>query len=482
MSDFERISRNSIYSFLSISFRLVSNVLLFWLIARFYGKDIFGQFSIAQTFAAIFVLFADFGLDMLLTTEIPKDLKRARELFQRYFSIKLFLTIVAFIVMIAIAVSGKFDSQVNQLIIIFSFYAAFTTLSNFLYALFKGFEQLGYETRVAFFVNFFTLILILTLIFLEKDIITISLSFVGMRFLGFIVAIYYAHKLLPDITFRPSFKDVRKILDHVVVFGLFLVFGNLYFQLDTILIAYLLDTESVGIYQAVFKLIVLPLIIPEIFVGSILPALARLYSSEIEKWDKIGFSLYKLLVYISIPISITLFVYPDQIILLIYGVEYIEAVPILRVFSIIVLVRFFAETYGLMLTSSLRQKMRMYVVLGATVFNLVLNLLLIPQIGIVGAVITALLTNLLVAFLFIYITKSFSFIWIKNVLSIKLIIVSALLYSTLFAFGEFGYWIVGILAIIPYLLFIYYKLLSVQEKQYLSLSKLFLVKKIKSKN
>ena len=472
MSDFERISRNSIYSFLSISFRLVSNVLLFWLIARYYGKDLFGQFSTAQTFAAIFVLFADFGLDMLLTTEIPKDISRARELFQRYFSIKLFLTIIAFIAMVGIAVSGKFDSQVNQLLIIFGFYAAFTTLSNFLYALFRGFEKLGYETIVSFFVNFFTLILILTLIILEKNIITISLSFVGMRFLGFIVAIYYAHKILPDITFKPSFKDVRKILNQVLIFGLFLVFGNLYFQLDTILIAYLLDTESVGIYQSVFKLVVLPLIIPEIFIGSILPALARLYSNEIEKWDRIGFSLYKLLVFISIPISIILFVYPHQIILLIYGAEYVEAIPILRIFSIIVFLRFFSETYGLMLTSSLRQKMRMYVVLGATFFNLLLNLLLIPKIGIVGAAITSLSTNLLVAFLFIIITKSFSLVWIKKVLSIKLVIVSICLYLILFFLGKFGFWMVGILSVIPYFLFVYYGLLSVQERDYLSISKL----------
>lgn len=472
MSDFERISRNSIYSFLSISFRLVSNVLLFWLIARFYGKDIFGQFSTAQTFAAIFVLFADFGLDMLLTTEVPKDLNRARELFQRYFSIKLFLTAIAFIAMIGIAVSGNFDPQVNQLIIIFGFYAAFTTLSNFLYALFKGFEKLGYETLVSFFVNFFTLVLILTLIFLESNIITIALSFVGMRFFGFLVAVFYAHKLLPNITFKPYFKDVKKILNQVLIFGLFLVFGNLYFQLDTILIAYLVDTESVGIYQSVFKLIVLPLIIPEIFVGSILPALARLYSTEPEKWDKIGFSLYKLLVFISIPISIILFVYPDHIILLIYGAEYAQAIPILRIFSVIVFIRFFAETYGMMLTSSYRQKLRMYVVLGATIFNLILNLVLIPEIGIFGAAVTSLLTNLLVAILFIYITKSFSLNWIKKVLSIKLIIVSLSFYLILYFLGLYGFWMVGIVTVIPYFLFVYYKLLSFQERDYLNIGKL----------
>ncbi|HET53679.1 MAG TPA: hypothetical protein ENN33_00505, partial [Ignavibacteria bacterium] len=298
MSDFERISKNSIYSFLSIFFRLFSNVILFWLIARFYGKELFGQFTIAQTFASVYVIFADFGLDMLLTIEISRRLSDSKNIFRRYFSVKFVLVVIVFLILVGITFISNFSSEVRQLIIIFGFYAVFTTLTNFLYALFKGNEKLKYETRVSFFVNASSLIVLLPLIFLQHSIVVIAIIFVFLRLSGLLVALFFSFKILPTLSFKLDFSQFKETWKQIIVFGLFLIFGNLYFQLDTILLAYMVDNSSVGEYQAVFRLVMLPLIIPTIFVNSIMPALSRFNSQDIIKWEKLGYILNKLLIII----------------------------------------------------------------------------------------------------------------------------------------------------------------------------------------
>jgi len=97
MTEASRIRNNSVFSFLSISSRLVANVVVFWIIARVYGPELFGQFTFAQTLATIFILFADFGFDILLTNEIARDRDKAKALFQQFFSLKLIFSLVALI-------------------------------------------------------------------------------------------------------------------------------------------------------------------------------------------------------------------------------------------------------------------------------------------------------------------------------------------------------------------------------------------------
>ncbi|MFZ1289658.1 MAG: flippase [Melioribacteraceae bacterium] len=479
MSDFERLGKNSIYSFLTTFFRLFSNVILFWLIARFYGKEIFGQFTIAQTYASVFVLFADFGLDILLTTEIPRNILNSVKIFQRLFSIKLLLTLIAFLGMFILLFFSDYNFQTKQLIIIFIFYAAFYTISNFLFALFKGNEKLHFETKVAFFVNLTSLVVILLLIFLKQNIFIITISFAIIRLLGLVLAVFFAFKILPSISFRLNFSQSKEIINQVIVFGLFLVFGNLYFQLDTILLSFLKDPDSVGIYQAVFRLVMLPLIIPEILINSTLPTLSRLNSTDSLKWEKLGFMLNKFLIIVSIPISVILYFFAPQIISIVYGkAEYFQSIPILKIFAVIVFVRFFSEAYGLMLTTSNRQKIRMYVVVIATVVNLLLNVIFIPIFGAYGAAIVALITNIFVAILFLFNTKSIIGKWNKNIFKPSLLFAASVLILLILIFTYLNIWYLSIFPLIFYFYYIYFYFLSDSDKKYIADIKYILRKRI----
>jgi len=431
MTEAVRIRRNSIYSIISITSRLIANVILFWVIARYYGPTIFGQFTFAHSLSYIFIILADFGFDVLLTNEIARDRNNAVQIFQQYFSLKFVFTLCALVLMWIFVLFNDLSYETRLLVIIFSIYMVFTNLTNFLYSLYKGFEKLEFETKVSLIINICLLISTIILIVFKANIIVIAGAFVFTRIIGFLFGLKYSFKVLENISFKLLFTGFSKIKKKVFVYGFNLAFNYLFFQLDTILLAFWKGDYEVGIYQSVFKLILIPLVIPDVFINTLLPVLSRLNVENELRWKKLGEIMNKLLFIIIIPISIILFIYADQIINIIYGVkEYSAAIPILRIFALTLFVRFNLEAYALMLTTSNRQHVRMNVVITATALNLVLNYFMINSYGAYGAAIVSLITNSFVGLMYYLSTLPLFFEWVINARTLFVFVFScALAYS-----------------------------------------------------
>jgi O-antigen/teichoic acid export membrane protein len=363
MNEVKKIKQNSVYSLLSISSRLIANVFIFLLIPRFYEPEAFGQFTFAHTLSNTLIILADFGFDILLTIELARNRDDASRIFRQFFTLKGIFSFSSIIVMWAFAFTFDITASSKNLIMIFSFFLFFTTLTNFFYALFKGFEKFEYETNVSLIMNISLLIITIVFIFLKVSIILIAVGFVVSRIIGFTSGLVYSKKVIPGIRYQPLLEGFSNLKGDMLVFGFHLFFSYLFFQLDTILLTLWKGEYYVGIYQSAFKLIMLPLVIPEILINVLLPVLSRMFKENPIKWERTGFYMNKILLMIVIPISIILFIYAKEILNLIYGVKYVEAVPVLQIFAVIIFVRFSLEPFALMLTTSNRQWFRLYTVI-----------------------------------------------------------------------------------------------------------------------
>lgn len=415
MTEIQRLKKNTFYTVLTISSRLLANVFLFWILARFYGPKPFGQFTFAHTLATTFIIFADFGLDILLTSELAATKEKRTLIFQKLFGIKLIFTFLAFLLMLIVS---KFFSPSKEALIltsIFSCYLIFTSINNFFSGVFKGYEKFIYETRVALISNFILVFFTVIFIYLKLDIIAIAIAFAGTRILATILSLINIFKLDRTIVFKPDLSGLKEFRNKTLIFGFHMVFSYLFFQVDTLLLAKLKGDISVGIYQAVFKLIMLPLVIPDIFNFSLMPTLSRYFVENKNEWIKIGEGMGKILFVSILPISTILFFYAQPIIRLIYETNKFDAsIEVLEVFAIIILVRFLLEPYALMLTTSNKQKVRLVTVLTATLLSIVINVLVIPKYDTYGAAIVSLIVNSFVGLVYFYhLRKDFSK-WLLN--------------------------------------------------------------------
>lgn len=465
MSEYSKIGKNSIYSFLSIFFRVFSNIIIFWLIARYYQADVFGQFTTAQTFASVFILIADFGMDILLTTELPKRIEKSSQIFSEIFSAKIIFASFAFLLMILLSFLSQFSEATSLLLLMFSFFVLFSTITNFFFAFFKGNEKLGYEARVSFINNFGSLLAVLILILLKQNIFFIAGAYVTVRMVGLLLAFYYVKKINASITIKLTFPIQKSVVKKIFVLGLFMLFGNLFFQLDTILLAFWMDEKSVGVYQSVFRLIMVLLIIPDVFINSLMPVLSRLRSEDREKWEKLSFVFNKILITIIIPAAIVMFIYPAEILGLAYGAgKYDEAIPIFKIFSFIMLIRFFTEAYGLMLITADKQKVRMIIVVLGTVINFAINFILIPRYDAFGAGITSLITNIVVGFLYYYTARKLKGNWTSGFKITNLFLLITAFAVIVYLTGMINAWYLSFVATLIYYYYAFRFMFSKSEQ------------------
>lgn len=445
--------KKSMFVSLSQLIRLFTNVLIFVGIARLYGPEEYGQFTIAYTLATIFIVVADFGFDVLLTTEVAKNRDQVVNIGRKFFSMKILFTLLSTTLMLLIPAFKAFSPGSRNIIYVLVLYMIFTTFTNFFNAIFRGYERFEFETKISFITNLILLSLLILLGTLKVDLYFLMISFVMARFVGLIISISTSKKLVGGNFLKPDFSGWRITLASVLVYGFHFLFGNLYFQLDTILLGFIRGDQDAGIYQAAFKIMLMLLLIPEIAISTILPMLSKVFVNNRELWGNIGRLLFKILFFIALPVSVVLYFNSDKIITIVFGDKgFNDAVPVLQIFSFVVLLRFSVEPFALMLTTANRQRIRMYVVITATILNLIINSIVIPYYGIIGAAWVSVGINILVGLGYIIPNRNFLIEWlngIKALVFLGIVIFSFLLIDstiaatlvTLILYGGLSYFI-----------------------------------------
>lgn len=421
------IWKNSFFLFFTQVIRLVTNFLIFVGIARLYGPESLGQFSIAFTVANLCIMIADFGFDVLLASEVAQNKSSALTICRKYFSIKVILAVIAFITMIVIPGFQTFSIQSRLLILALSFYVIFTTFTNFFYAIFRGFEKFEYETLNSFLSNILLLIALGLLGLFKVSLIYLVLFFIGARFIGLALSFKKVSLLLSGNILKLDYEGWRSTINKVLIFGLTFLFGNIFIQFDTLLIGLWKGDEAAGFYQAAFRIMVFFLLLPDLLIGAFLPSMSRSFNENFNLWKSNSRLLYKILFLVSIPISIIIYFNAEFVIKLLYGSKlYEQAIPVLKIFSLIIFIRFIAEPFGLMLTTSKRQSTRMTLVISVAVFSLLSNFIVIPSYGLIGAAYVSLLLNGLLAFGYFLANFSLFIGWTNEWRVILILILSAI--------------------------------------------------------
>lgn len=448
MSEAATVKRNSYFLLLSSAVRLVTSFILFAGVARLYGPEAFGQFATASTISNFFLLLADFGFDTLLAVEVARERRHVSEIVREFLSLKIVTAVCASIGMFFVPFLFHMSDSTTTLTYVFSLNVAFSSLLNFFFALFKGLEKMKHEARISFAINIISLCCLVLFGWLNLPLYAFVALFIGTRILGLMMALRVSTSLLGHRWFKFSLEGWSTTKRQVLVFGVYVLLGTLYFQMDTLLLAFWKGDRDVGVYQAAFKIIVLTLVIPDIAVNALMPTLSRLHTESLDRWTTVGHLLFKTLFLAALPIAMILFVYAEQVVHLIYGdLAFADAVPVLRIFAVIGFVRFAAEPFGLLLTTARRQEIRMRIIVLAAIANLCMNAYMIPLYGPVGAAKVSLITNVLVGAAYVFATRPFFGSWIFNLATVIPFVVMITLSLALWYIRIIPMWCTGMLGV-----------------------------------
>lgn len=174
----------------------------------------------------------------------------------------------------------------------------------------------------------------------------------------------------------------------------------LYTYTDTIMIGYFMTNADVGIYRVVFQFTTLAIIATTTLRTVLWPKVS--YWGKIHKNNLIEESLTNSFVYsllFAIPVLVGGILLGDKLLYYFYGAEFARGYNVLIILLVTQIVNVFQFFFTMYLGALDRQKDSFIVTAIAASANIILNLLLIPVIGILGAAIATLITMTLNAVL-----------------------------------------------------------------------------------
>ena len=255
--------------------------------------------------------------------------------------------------------------------------------------------------------------------------------------------------------FEIDLSFIKSTIINSLPFGLTNFFYSIYFSIDIVMLSYLTGNYSTGLYKSAYNIITVFTTFFPVYQNVIFPVMSKFFK-ESRDLIKVSYELsVKYLLLFILPLSVGIFFYARPLVDLIYRNQYSLATTPVQILIWTVSFLFINGAASTLLNAVDRETIvtRIYIV--AAIFNVILNLILIPLYSYDGAAIATVLSEVVITVLTLYYIFKTDFKpdvgLLKNV--IKLIIVSLILAIVL-------YWInVSVWLAIPIGLIVYVVLL-----------------------
>ncbi len=281
---------------------------------------------------------------------------------------------------------------------IFSIAIPFFVLVNILVSFFRGFNKIEPKAYFSDILGkgLFPLLLLPVILFNLSFLAGIYAFLASVIITGIAFAVYTL-KRAPFT--MPSYPAINPMTKELLLFSLPLL-GVAMLQMvilwtDTLMLGYFKTLEVVGLYNAAIPLArLIPLTLAS--TGFIyVPVISQLYSQNLTGDMKRIYQVStKWIFSISFPIFLLLFLFPEIILRFFFGAGYAEAALALRILSLGLVFNTFLGANGMTLLAIGKSRQLMWISLLAAGLNVIINIILIPPWGIIGAAIASLISYL----------------------------------------------------------------------------------------
>jgi O-antigen/teichoic acid export membrane protein len=420
---FKKYFKNTSWLFTEKILRILISFVVTVLLVRYLGPEQFGLLSYAISFYGLFSAISILGLESISIRELVKYPGRRDNILGSAFLLRL-IGGIATIILIALTlfISGE-PADISILILIISTSAIFQSFSVIDYY-FRAEVKAKYSVYVMMASVLFTSLLKILLIILEAPLIYFAIVFSVEFFAtaaGFLLV--YKHTNFKIINWKFHKETAVNLLKDswpLILSGLVVA---IYTKIDQVMIKNMLDSKELGYYAAAVRLSEAWYFIPVALTNSLFPAIVnakklsnKFYFNRIQK-------LYDILAWMAIIIAVPVSIFSRDIINIIFGNEFLSAAPVLTIYIWAGVAVFLGVASSQYLITENFTKLSFFRTLIGMVINVILNLVLIPKYGIIGAAYATLISYSAATFSLIFIKKTFHQIvmMLKSILLITLI-------------------------------------------------------------
>lgn len=397
----QKIALNTFAQILGRIFSAGTMLIITMVTIRHFGVEDFGRLTAILVYVAYFYLLADFGFNAIVVREVAKNKQRASTYFSSLLSLRIFvaLGLIGFSLLLLLILPAPFNQPLVRLGVLIG---SLTILAQAILASANAIFQfnLRYD-QSAIAVGAYSLA-VLGSVFLFLKLKLPLLSLVVAITLGSlvmaIIVLVLAKRQLPQLSFLIKPKTFKKLFFLTLPLGLTLIFNLVYFKIDKLLIPVLRSFQELGLYETAYKVFDLALVFPIFFMNAVYPVMAKIGEDKVRYQRVFKKAFFILLITSFLGLIIGMPAAP-LIIRIIAGQDLPLSTLVLRI--LFCSLPFFFLSALLMWDLILRnqQKSLIFIYGGGLVVNVVLNLIFIPQFGILAAAIITGVTEAVVLIL-----------------------------------------------------------------------------------
>lgn len=440
-------------------------------IARFVGPDAYGQLSLGLMVIGIGGTLGLLAMNNGLQKFIPEfrtrdELGKIRGLVlsSLYVSVPVSLVISLMIFFGAEFIALElFDSEgLIPVLKVLAVAPLFGSLSSIFFDVTKGFNKIIYKAvSVRIIQNLIQLLVTVALVIFGMGVVGAAWGWITGTIVAAILGFYFMEKKVGPILFakvKPEYQH-RKLLKYSSPLLLSGIVGTVMGWADTAFLGYFMADSDVGLYNAALPTAIL-ILLPHRAIGSL--ALTSFSELKERNRESVEDSLQTATYWVFslvFPTFLVMLLFSEQVLTILFGSQYAPAATALSILTIGYLISASVGRVGSFLKSTGHTKYILYNNLAAVILNIILNIVLIPRYGIIGAAVATsasiIFTNLL---MFIEVWKKENIISIPwKILKVAVIgMIPLLLVIGLdnLLFANTPYWFLFPAAILYYTLYI----------------------------
>ena len=374
---------------------LIPGVVVTVLLARTLGDDSFGQWSTALAVVQIGATVGDFGLEQVAVRKAAAERGREHEWIGALFTLRL-----------TIAVPVTLGAALAQLLLADSSTMGATglllcgTLLIAPFSVTRTTFQLRVRNDLSVLVMTVNSLLwtaaVVAIALGDAGMVAFAAAFLGAAFLSTLLEVWLALRMSRPQLRRSTalWRDLARIGVPVGLAGLLVM---AYVKLDQILLFALAGAEDAGLYGAVYRILDQAQFVPIALMTTVFPIMAAAWPADPSRVRRLGQLIVDYLGMVSLPALGFTLVASEPLVRLLFGEEFIDGAPALPILMGAFTFICFGYLAGNLVVLLELQRLFLRNALVALVFNVVLNLVLIPPYGFLAAAWVTLATEILVS-------------------------------------------------------------------------------------
>jgi O-antigen/teichoic acid export membrane protein len=371
-------------------------LLTFPYIARVLGPDKLGIVNFIDYTSQIFITIASFGIPLYAVREVAKNRdnpKLLQKTVSELLTIHIIVTIVSIVAfLITLQLSNRIENEYDLVLL-----ASLNILFNaFAFDWFiHGLEDFKTLSLRSLLVKVTVTILLFSFIQKEQDYLRYYIILVGGSLMLILYDLFYVKSKSLSIS---TSINIKKHFKPLFIFFLTSASISIYTLLDTFFLGVLTTSLAVGLYTTVLKIIRLSQNLINDIGGVLLPRIS--YLIEIKETNEISRIINKSTLYVftvAIPLGMLFFLLAPEIILVLAGSKYEQAITTLQILSVLPLVIGLSNIFGIQVLIPYRQeKQLLKAVITGSIVSIILCLIFCPLYKEDGAAIATVIAEVIV--------------------------------------------------------------------------------------